>query len=191
MKLAKTLALAAVLLPSAALAQARPRYEFGVDAAIAYYNQGDQDVGNGLEVDGPNGFRIGAPVDVRIGFLSPSALTFEPRFQLSFTSANDQGSVLFFNPTLNVLYQQGKRSLAQAGLYFTGGVGLQIVRVYNEANDESSTATQPTVNFGIGTRSSISQGAFRPEGFVAYGFETDDAPSELQLGVRLGLSFWK
>ena len=191
MKLTKTLALAALLLPSAALAQARPRYEFGVDAAIAYYSQGDQDLGGGFEIDGSSGIRMLTPVDVRVGFLSPSELTFEPRATLNFTSVSDEGSLLLFTPTLNVLYQAGKRTVVQRGMYFTGGLGLQIARVRNEETDDSETFTQPVVNFGVGTRNSINQGAFRPEGFVSYAFETDDAPSMMQLGVRLGLSFWK
>jgi hypothetical protein len=178
----KTLLLAALLAPSAALAQTAPKYEFGVDAAVAYTKP---DEGDGV-------FQIAAPLDVRVGFLRPDPLTFEPRFTFNFQSGGGVGSTVF-TPTLNVLYQQNKRALVQRGMYFTAGLGLNIVRftidedVSPTGEDESETETEPVINFGVGTRRSITQGGFRPEGFIAYGFDSE----ALTIGARLGLSFWK
>ena len=182
MRFPKSLALAAPLLPSAAMAQARPRYEFGVDAGIAYT----------APDEGDGAFTIGAPLDVRVGILNPGPFSFEPRFTFNHVSSAGN-SITTFTPTLNVLYQTNKRAVVQRGMYFTAGLGLNLVRVaIDEDNsptgeDESETNTDPTINFGIGTRNSINQGAFRPEGYVAYGFDSE----AFQIGVRLGLSFWK
>ena len=68
MKLSTTFALAALLAPSALLAQSRPRHEFGVDAAVAIVKP---DEGDAV-------FLIGTPVDIRVGILS----------QVSFLSLN-------------------------------------------------------------------------------------------------------
>ena len=179
MKLAKTLALAALLLPSAALAQARPRYEFGVDANVAYT----------MPSEGANAFSIGIPFDVRIGILNPGPLSFEPRFALGYRSTDDRSSAIF-TPGVNVLYQAGKRALLQRGMYFTAGLALDYRRETVEdatGDDVTASNTDPVINFGIGTRTSINQGAFRPEGYIAYGFDSE----AFQIGGRFGVSFWK
>lgn len=184
MKLSQTVACAALIVPGALVfrvadagAQTRPEYELGVDAAVAYRSAGD--------VDG--GIVIGAPIDVRIGLIRPGPLTFEPRFTFNFDGTGNASS-LAFTPTLNVLYQPDKRALVQRGLYFTAGLGLNFTRIAFDDDDlEDQSDVEPTINFGVGTRRSINQGAFRPEGFFAYAFDSET----VLFGARLGVSFWK
>ncbi len=179
MKTVKTLALAALLLPSAALAQARPRYEFGVDANVAYT----------MPDEGENAFTIGIPLDVRVGILNPGPMSFEPRFTFNHVSV-DGGSLTTFTPGVNLLYQAGKRAVVQRGMYFTAGLALNYGRVSFEdatGDDVTESNTDPVINFGIGTRRGINQGAFRPEGYFAYGFDSET----IQIGGRFGISFWK
>jgi hypothetical protein len=103
MKLSHSLAIAALLAaPAAVQAQRTPKYEFGVDAAIQYYSQGDTEIGGDLEIDGSSGFRIATPIDVRIGILQPGAFNFEPRFavgearlQVLLRSGHGLGDLLF------------------------------------------------------------------------------------------------
>lgn len=188
MKRSTTLALTALLVPSALFAQTRPRHEFGVDAGIAIVKPEDGDAV----------FVLGTPVDVRVGFLSQGEFTLEPRFTFNL-AAGGGSTALDFSPTLNVLYQPGKRALVQRGMYVTGGLGLDIARATIEFENpitgrketESFSNVRPSLNIGVGTRRSITQGSFRPEAFLAYAFEDDDASSELSVGVRLGLSFWR
>lgn len=190
MKHTKTaLAFALVALPLSAHAQARPKYEFGVDASVDIYTQGESKAGGEVIDDGGTGFHVGAPLDVRVGILNTAALNFEPRFTFSLNHYN-KATALDFNPDLNAIYQPGKRALLQRGLYFTGGVGFDISRISGSGFDAQSRI-RPKINAGVGMRRSINQGAFRPEGFVSYTFADQPVPSVFDIGARLGLSFWK
>jgi hypothetical protein len=188
MRFTKTLALVALLAPAAAFAQTRPKYELGIDAVAAIVKPDEGDAA----------FVLGTPVDVRVGFLSPSEFSFEPRFTFNF-AAGSGNTGLSFTPTVNVLYQPGKTALLQRGMYFTGGVGLAISRatiefenpITGEEDTETFSSVTPSINVGVGTRRSINQGAFRPEAFLSYVFEDDDQPSQIAIGARFGLSFWK
>jgi hypothetical protein len=132
------------------------------------------------------------PVDVRIGFLGSGPVSFEPRFALSYVT-NGSGHLLEFAPGLNVLYAFGARRGPRGlmGPYLTGGISLNLTSV--GSGGTSTSATQLSINVGIGQRRGRGLGAFRPEAFFRYDFEnaSKGIPSSLDLGVRLGLSFFR
>jgi hypothetical protein len=188
---------ALVALPHIALAQrARsagaggPKNEIGVDLGAAYSH-----VGSGCTAD-CGGLGIGTPVDIRWGFVANGPLSFEPRATLNYRSGiGAPGHDLAFNPDLNVIYRIG-RSTARKGAYLTGGLGLAF-----ESFDTtgargalvSASATQFSLNAGVGKRIPMESNAWRVEGFLRYNFENSSKglPSRLDIGARLGMSFWK
>jgi len=182
------LAAAGALFAGAVEAQ-MPSYEFGVDLGIV-----------SSKFDGAD-YRlltIGAPLDVRIGFVASGALSFEPRFSLLHVSS-DGGSATSFNPSVNVLYRLGVGTGLhnQMGPYLTGGVGLNYSRFSDDDADESESDTQLGFNVGIGTRLGWGNAAFRPELFFGMGMESGDegtadfTPSVTMFGVRVGVSVWR
>lgn len=199
-KLTSTLVVAAALvaLPHLALAQRTraaaggPKSEIGVDLGAAYSH-----MGSGCAAD-CGGLGLGTPIDIRWGFLAHGALSFEPRFSLNYVSGFGSGHNLFFNPDLNVIYRMGK-STARKGMYLTGGLGMAIdnssvtTTQGNQSTTTSSTATQLSLNAGVGKRIPMESNAWRVEGFLRYNLENSGKglPSRLDIGARLGMSFWR
>jgi len=170
------------LAPAAAVAQAAgmaPEHELGVDLAMLYQAPSG---GNGV-------FRIMTPVDVRLGFVSSSKVSLEPRFTLNFASSSGT-TVYNIGPDLNVLWKlgpgHGYRNLM--GPYLTAGLGVNIISF---GTGGSSGATV-TINGGLGTRVAWGPGAFRLEGFAAYTPKNSSlgTSNTLGIGVRAGLSLW-
>jgi hypothetical protein len=185
-------AVALLALPHMALAQrghqaasSGPKNEIGVDLGLAYSH-----VGSGCATD-CSGVGIGTPIDIRWGFLAKGPLSFEPRFSLNYVSGFGQGHDLTFNPDLNVIYRMGK-STAHKGLYLTGGLGLAIDNSGGGGN-ASSTATQFSLNGGVGKRIPVESNAWRLEGFLRYDFANTGKglPSSFDIGARVGMSFWR
>jgi hypothetical protein len=178
---------AMILVPTAAFAQRAgggmadaPQHEFGVDVALAYSS-----------VSGGNGvFSLATPVDVRVGFVSATKLSWEGRLGLAFTSTS--GSTAYsLSPDVNVLYELGAGTGAHSmmGPYLTGGLGLGIISF-----GSSNSGVNFTVNAGVGTRIQAgSGGAWRFEGFLAYTPKnTTIGPfgNMFSIGARVGLSLW-
>ncbi|SRR5712692_4547165 len=174
-------------LPTLASAQRRgatamesaPEHEVGADLAFQFIDRGSG-VGGGVQ--------LGAPVDVRLGFLSKSAVMFEARAFMAWDSKGaGTGSTLLFTPGVNVLYQlhkgTGTHGLMHAP-YLTGGVGINFVSA------PGLSETQFELGGGVGTRLPYGSAVFRPEGFLTYAFSAGVLPSAWSIGVRLGLSFW-
>ena len=171
--------------PSLAVAQmahADAKHEFGVDLLVAYSKP---DGGDGAVL-------IGTPVDLRVGFASKSKLMIEPRFTFDFNSKGgidtttfEATSAFIFTPGLNFLVALGPGG-HRSGAYFTVGAA------YDIADFGDISASQFSINGGVGTRSAYGSGAFRPEAFIRYDLEntSDGIPSALTIGVRLGLSLW-
>ncbi len=180
-------AVALVALPQMAVAQRRAasgggggaQHEFGVDFAAAFGH-----IGSGCTASCGT-FEAGTPVDVRIGFVGRS-MSFEPRFSLSYLSQGG-GHVLFFNPDLNVVKPMGS-STSHKGLYLTGGAGVNIISASG-----SSSASQFSLNGGVGTRMPADASAWRLEGFFRYNFKNTAKliPSSYNIGARIGMSFWR
>lgn len=188
-KLIGCVALAALLgvgLPALVEAQRRaaapggPKHELGVDLAFQFIDRG-AGVGGGVQ--------LASPVDVRWGFMSRSNVHFEVRGSLAYDSKLAGGEAsLAFSPGINVLYQlkrgTGTRGMMRAP-YVTGGVGLNMVKL-----GAAGTETQFALGGGVGTRLPAGGLVFRPEGYLAYAFESGFLPRAFTLGVRLGFSFW-
>jgi hypothetical protein len=185
-------AVALLALPHMALAQrgrpaasSGPKNEIGVDLGAAYSH-----IGSGCAAD-CSGMGIGTPVDIRWGFLAKGQLSFEPRFSLAYTSGLSNGHDLAFNPDLNVIYRM-KKSTARKGLYLTGGLGLAIENSA-PSGGSSTTATQLSLNGGVGKRIPVESNAWRLEGFLRYNFANTSKglPSRFDIGARVGMSFWR
>ena len=196
-KLTSTLVAAAALvaLPHLALAQRTraaaaggPKNEIGVDLGAAYSHYG-----SGCTTS-CGAFEAGTPVDIRWGFMSNGPLSFEPRFTLSYFTGLG-GHDLSFTPDVNVIYRMG-RSSARKGLYLTGGLGFAIGNSSApgpRGTTISTSATQLSLNAGVGKRIPMESNAWRMEGFLRYNFENSGKgiPSRLDIGARLGISFWR
>jgi hypothetical protein len=176
-----------VLAPALAMAQAKggetsARHEFGVDLSLMYTH-----IGSGCTTD-CSLFSAVTPLDVRIAFHSSGPLAVEPRFGLSYVTGGG-GHVLHFTPDINLLYAFGAHRVM--GPYLTAGVGVDLTDV-GVSGGTSASATQLSINVGIGTRKPWGTGAFRPEAFFRYNFENTSKgiPSSFDLGARIGLSFF-
>src|SRR2546425_49665 len=182
-------AVALMALPHLALAQraraaAGPKNEIGVDLGAAYNH-----TGSGCTTSCGT-FGIGTPVDIRWGFLANGPLSFEPRFTFNYFTAGSSGHLLAFDPDVNVLYRMGS-STARKGTFLTGGLGFRIINS-GGGGSPSSTDTQLSLNAGVGTRIPMESNAWRVEGFLRYNFEhAGSFPSSYDIGVRLGMSFWR
>ena len=181
-----------IAMASQAAAQGAPSREFGVDLSIS--STGYDDAPDGVD----RILRVGAPVDVRIGFLMGRA-SFEPRFGLSYQQQGDN-SLMQFTPSLNVLFGlSGSRP--HLGTYITAGV-LMDVQSYDIdtgfGDSDSETETQLGVNIGIGHKFEWGdKAAFRPEFFVTKRLEKGDlltdmdaVPGTTTFGIRIGMSFF-
>ncbi|HZH41102.1 MAG TPA: hypothetical protein VFD85_08835 [Gemmatimonadales bacterium] len=185
----RTLAVAGLMLaPALAAAQhsmgAMPAHEFGADLTLYYGN---------LSLGGvsQSHFAIGTPVDLRLGFVTSKTLVVEPRLLLSYDSKSFltgyTNSVLTLNPDLNFLFNVGAGDYKH-GMYLTAGAGLNLLSV----GGGGGSVTQFALNGGIGTRVPYESGAIRLEAYVKYITKNTSkgAPSELQIGGRVGLSLW-
>jgi hypothetical protein len=181
------LGLVLALLPTLAAAQRRAaapmesgaEHEIGVDLAFQFIDRGSG-VGGGIQ--------LGAPVDVRLGFLSKSDVMFEARAFMAWdTKGAGTGATLLFSPGMNILYQL-RRGTGMHGLmrapYLTGGVGINFISA------PGFSETQFAIGGGVGTRLPYGNAVFRPEGFLLYAFSAGVIPSAWSIGTRIGLSFW-
>jgi len=151
------------------------KHEFGVDMGLAY-----------ADVDGfDSGLRIGAPIDVRMGFVTRGKMMFEVRLALLFDSGTFGEGTYLITPGVNVLYPLGTAT-HRRGTYLTGGAGLIL------ADGGVDTGTGFSFNGAIGTRKPIGGNvALRLEGGVRYDSKAGDViPSTLNIGALIGLSFW-
>lgn len=180
------LAAGMALAPALAVAQhsmgAMPAHEFGADLT-AYY-------GNYSLTGFPSvsHFVIATPVDLRVGFVTSKTLVVEPRIGFAYDSkGTGTNSLLQFMPDLNFLFNLGSGTYRQ-GMYLTAGAGLSLL----SAGGGGGSLTQFAVNGGIGTRVPYESGAIRLEAFVRETFKntSKNAPSELAIGARIGLSLW-
>lgn len=166
-----------------------PAYEFGVDLGITSTKR-----------DGIDGrtFRIGSPVDVRIGFVTSGPLMLETRFRLGYTRTEDAWG-LGVGPSLNVLWRlvPGKGYANQMGPYLTAGAGLEYSRARGPATNGTQSATQFGVTLGLGSRIGWGTAAFRPDLFIHRGFEShtlgdrQHVPANSTIGARVGISLWR
>jgi hypothetical protein len=157
-------------------APAGARYEFGVDFA-GYYDKPS---------GGTGGIQMGVPVDVRVAFLTRSALMWEPR--LSFDLNSVGGTTIYtFDPGINVLYQlsrgSGPYNLVGAP-YLTGGVAINFFKA------GPTSGSQFSLGGGIGKRVPYGSSVGRMEGFLSYTLKGSGMPSSFAIGARLGMSFW-
>ena len=174
-----------VALPGAALAQGAPRHEFGVDV--------------GLGLQSPSGgttqFVLATPVDVRVGFVSASPLSWEGRLTLMYASKGFGNSAAYtLAPDIQALYKlgAGKGPHGLLGSYLTAGAGLNFEDAPNGVGGTNSSVVLG-INGGIGDRLAWGPDAFRIEGFVGYNFRntTIGVPGTLLVGARVGVSFWR
>jgi hypothetical protein len=173
--------------PALAVAQhsmgAMPAHEFGADLTLYY---GNYSLGGVSQ----SHFVIGTPVDLRLGFVTSKTLVVEPRIGFSYDSkslAAGSQSLLAFAPDLNFLFNLGSGTYRQ-GMYLTAGAGLNLLSI----GGGGGSVTQFALNGGIGTRVPYESGAIRLEAFVRETFKntSKNAPSELAIGARVGLSLW-
>jgi hypothetical protein len=172
-------------LPEAADAQRRAaaggaKHEFGVDAGLAYY---DPNVGEA-------GIKIGAPLDLRIGFVTAKKLQWEGRliFDLDTKGGGSGQSSHIISPGVNGVYAMN-RSTNRNGMYVTGGAGLNLV------GGGGASGTGFTFNGAVGWRKPYGGAALRYEFGIKYDGEIKDSgvpivPSVLNIGARFGISFW-
>jgi hypothetical protein len=153
--------------------------EFGVDLGLAWVSP---DVGDSR-------FRIGSPVDLRIGFVSRGRLMWEPRLSLAFDSEGLGGDAAYtFSPQVVALYSMTPQR-HRAGWYLFGGAGLNLVNAGIPTVDGGTTFS---MGAGLGTRKRLGNAALRLEGGLRYDTEDSGAgmPSQFSIGTRAGLSFW-
>src|SRR5260370_41117118 len=95
-----------------------------------------------------------------------------------------------FNPGLNVLKSMGSSS-GHKGMYLTGGAGINMTSA--KIAGISTSASQFSLNGGVGTRMPFESSAWRLEGFLRYNFENKGKgiPSSYNIGARIGMSFWR
>lgn len=184
-KLFGGMVLAAVALTLPALAQAQQRraaapaashakHEFGVDIGVAYVKPDG--------VDG--GIAIQTPLDVRLGFVTPKKMMWEPRLNLSFASVGGN-TVYTFQPGVNVLFANSPGG-HRKGMYFTGGGAVLL------ADFGGGSGTAFSLNAGVGWRKPFGSAAWRYElGFKWTSESTDlGLPSTIEIGGRVGISLW-
>lgn len=187
-------AVALVALPQMALAQRRAagggggggaKNEIGVDLGAAYSHYG-----SGCTTS-CGAFEAGTPVDIRWGFMASGPLSVEPRGTLSLFSGLG-GHTVSFTPDLNVLYRLGNAT-ARRGAYLTGGLGLDWSNTKLAGATTSTSATQLSLNAGVGKRIPMESNAWRLEGFFRYNFANTSKglPSRFDIGARVGMSFWR
>ncbi len=172
-------------LPAMAVAQqAGPRHEFGVDVSLGLQSPSG----------GTTQFVLVTPVDVRLGFVSAAPLTWEGRLTALYASKGFGNNAEYsLAPDIQALLKLGKGTgpRGMLGPYATAGAGLDFRDAPNGTGGTSSSVVF-RLNGGIGDRLPFGPDAFRIEGFVAYDFKntTIGVPGTLEVGARVGLSFW-
>jgi hypothetical protein len=156
----------------------RPQHEAGVDVAFTYAKPSG----------GEGHVLIGTPVDVRLGFVTSGLLEPELRIFVRFDSKQDgvpgAKSAYQINPDVNLLFNlEGY----DKGVYLTAGGGVNLTKASG-----SPSASQFTVNGGVGTRVPYEHGAIRLEAFGRYDFKnaTKGLPNVFSVGARIGLTLW-
>jgi hypothetical protein len=173
-------AAALVAAPAVAQAQARggmamggrPKHEFGVDI-IGYLNSPS---------GGTSGLVVTTPVDVRVGFVSASNMSWEGRFSAFLSTA---GTTFYsIDPGVNVLFKMGQGTMTN-NTYFTVGADADL-------RGSSPSGVVPGINGGIGIRRPYGSAAWRLEASARYQFKNTSLGfvSTFQVGVRAGLSLW-
>jgi hypothetical protein len=175
---------ALVLAPGITAAQQRraasatgPRHEFGVDFGLAWVSPDGAD----------SRFRIGSPLDLRIGFVPRGRVMLEPRLALQFDSEGFTGDATYaITPQLVALYSMTPQR-HRRGWYLFGGAGLNFVDFTG-----GNSGTTFSLGAGAGTRRRVGTAAIRLEGGFRYDTEDSGAlmPSQFSIGGRVGLSFW-
>ncbi len=187
MRKMRVVALAAglAMAPAAAFAQGMaPKHELGVDLGVGFASPSG----------GSTHFILHTPVDVRLGFVSSSSLSWEGRLTLLYDSKGFGNNAAYsLAPDIQALYRLSKGS-GQHGLmgpYATVGAGLDFLDAPNGTGGTNSSAVI-RINGGVGTRIPWESGAYRIEGFVGYDFKntTVGSPATVEVGVRLGISLW-
>lgn len=181
------LALTLAGLPSMAAAQRRAparqttmehgRHELGVDVGFTHVKPSG----------GSGAFVIGTPLDVRLGFPTSGRMQVEPRFAFTYVSGGGDNAYVF-TPDVNLLFAMGGNE--RHGPYLTAGAGVALDHA--KISGVSTSASQFSINGGVGTRVPYESGAIRLEGFARYLFENagKGLPKELDIGARVGLSLW-
>jgi len=175
------------VVPAAGVAQGMggiPHHEVGVDVQLGLLSPSG----------GSTHVQLFTPVDVRLGFVSSSALSWEGRLTLAWDSKGfGSNSSYSIAPDIQALLKLGKGSGNHGlmGPYATAGVGLTFLDEPNGTGGTNSSAVF-RLNGGIGDRLPWEAGALRIEGFVGYDFKntTLGIPGTLEVGARVGLSLW-
>jgi hypothetical protein len=156
-------------------AQHEMKHELGVDLILGYSMPQNQ----------PSGFGALTPVDVRIGFVSHSSMSFEGRLNLDLLSGFGGGTTYSIDPGVNVLFRLGQGTITH-NKYFTAGADVDI-----QDNGANSGAVFG-LNGGIGMRKPYGPGAWRFEAFGDYKLKNTNLgePGTFTLGLRAGLSLW-
>ncbi len=173
--------------PAVAVAQGMaPKHELGVDAVLQLAAQSG----------GSTHFILQTPVDVRLGFVSSSPLSWEGRLTLFYDSKGLNGGTsaqYSLAPDIQALYRlsSGSGQHGLMGPYATVGAGLNFLDAEKPTGGTNSSVVF-RLNGGVGTRIPWESGALRIEGFVAYDFEntTVFVPATLEVGARVGISLW-
>lgn len=162
---------------SAQNAGSNAKHELGADISFVYQKPSG---GDGI-------FTIATPVDLRVGFIAGDKLVVEPRLSFLFASGGGATAYAFAPLDLNLLWALGQGN--REGPYVTVGGGMNYLHISNGA---SNSATQFSLNGGLGTRLPTESAAIRLEAFARYLFEhaSDGLPKEFQVGARVGISLW-
>ena len=171
-----------VAAPATLRAQAMaPEHEIGVDVGVGLLSPSG----------GSTHFIVETPVDVRLGFVSRSRLSWEGRLTLAYDSKGfGNNSRYSLAPDIQALLKLGPGSGSHGlmGPYATVGAGLDFLDAPNGTGGTNSSVFV-RLNGGVGTRLAWGPGAFRLEGFVAYDFRntTLGLPATVEVGARVGL----
>ena len=179
-----TLFVGIFLVPATVAAQEKkdaPKTEFGVDLGFFYNHEG-----SGCTTDCGR-FWLSTPVDLRVGFPTSQSMSLEPRATVSYVSQAGT-HLLSFVSDINLLF--GLEGSNRKGPYVTGGVGIAYFNATGSSGTNSS-ATQLSINGGVGTRIPFESAGWRLEGFFRYRFENSDFHGSYDIGARVGISFFK
>ena len=163
------------LLPAALAAQGSSapagRHELGLDALFSY----------GKPSGGESNWVAGAPVDIRIGFVTTKPIMYQVSFSVE--GGGGGGSSAYDGGVgLAALWAKDHHK----GPFLDGNVAGSF-----SAATGSETGFVPSVGVGVGTRMPRGTAAIRLELTARYAFENSNgAPSAVRVGVRAGFSFW-
>jgi hypothetical protein len=184
-----TILAAAGLIAAPALAQAQarsgmvmasPKHEFGADIALGFTSITPT---GGTSA---SGLFVNTPVDLRIGFMSHSSMNLEMRTTIALSTV---GTTTYnIDPGLNVLFKMGRGTMTH-NMYWTVGADAGLV---NNGAAANNTGVVPAINGGIGIRRPLGSAAWRFEFGLRYQMKNTNVSNftQLQIGVRAGLSLW-